>query len=103
MVVRVLTFLAVFFFSSRKLHTSCALVTGVQTCALPILPRPSVTVYDPATKPRSTCGDLVPNNASYCSLDQQIYVATDLEEIPTVADARRGAEFVLAQDRKRVV
>src|SRR3546814_19401038 len=25
-----------FFFSSRRLHTSCALVTGVQTCALPI-------------------------------------------------------------------
>src|SRR3546814_8633930 len=27
-----------FFFSSRRRHTSCALVTGVQTCALPILP-----------------------------------------------------------------
>src|SRR3546814_20061227 len=29
----------VFFFSSRRRHTRCALVTGVQTCALPILPR----------------------------------------------------------------
>src|SRR3546814_4339081 len=28
-----------FFFSSRRRHTRCALVTGVQTCALPI--------YDP--------------------------------------------------------
>src|SRR3546814_8451269 len=27
-----------FFFSSRRRHTSCALVTGVQTCALPIFP-----------------------------------------------------------------
>src|SRR3546814_2066795 len=27
-----------FFFSSRRRHTSCALVTGVQTCALPISP-----------------------------------------------------------------
>src|SRR3546814_7723504 len=27
----------VFFFSSRRRHTICALVTGVQTCALPIL------------------------------------------------------------------
>src|SRR3546814_8652776 len=27
----------VFFFSSRRRHTRCALVTGVQTCALPIL------------------------------------------------------------------
>src|SRR3546814_7879958 len=28
----------VFFFSSRRRHTRCALVTGVQTCALPIYP-----------------------------------------------------------------
>src|SRR3546814_2682129 len=28
--------LVYFFFSSRRLHTWCALVTGVQTCALPI-------------------------------------------------------------------
>src|SRR3546814_1117610 len=31
-----------FFFSSRRRHTICALVTGVQTCALPIYPPPSV-------------------------------------------------------------
>src|SRR3546814_2392683 len=30
----------VFFFSSRRRHTRCALVTGVQTCALPILAIP---------------------------------------------------------------
>src|SRR3546814_2905008 len=30
-----------FFFSSRRRHTRCALVTGVQTCALPI----SVTAF----------------------------------------------------------
>src|SRR3546814_8566892 len=29
--------IVVFFFSSRRRHTRCALVTGVQTCALPIL------------------------------------------------------------------
>src|SRR3546814_2526055 len=29
-------FLLCFFFSSRRRHTRCALVTGVQTCALPI-------------------------------------------------------------------
>src|SRR3546814_3733227 len=28
--------LVTFFFSSRRRHTICALVTGVQTCALPI-------------------------------------------------------------------
>src|SRR3546814_17824979 len=30
----------VFLFSSRRRHTRCALVTGVQTCALPISRRP---------------------------------------------------------------
>src|SRR3546814_5296706 len=29
-------YLVYFFFSSRRRHTRCALVTGVQTCALPI-------------------------------------------------------------------
>src|SRR3546814_9166610 len=31
-----LWFFFFFFFSSRRRHTRCALVTGVQTCALPI-------------------------------------------------------------------
>src|SRR3546814_8486436 len=30
-----------FFFSSRRRHTRCALVTGVQTCALPISTSPN--------------------------------------------------------------
>src|SRR3546814_2039165 len=33
-----------FFFSSRRRHTRCALVTGVQTCALPIFPGTVVRV-----------------------------------------------------------
>src|SRR3546814_6523814 len=35
-----------FFFSSRRRHTRCALVTGVQTCALPIYD--GVVFLDPA-------------------------------------------------------
>src|SRR3546814_16603620 len=35
-----------FFFSSRRRHTRCALVTGVQTCALPIFS--SQAQYDQA-------------------------------------------------------
>src|SRR3546814_10368316 len=31
-----------FFFSSRRRHTRCALVTGVQTCALPISRNPGI-------------------------------------------------------------
>src|SRR3546814_3382100 len=37
-VVVVEGFVMLFFFSSRRRHTRCALVTGVQTCALPIFP-----------------------------------------------------------------
>src|SRR3546814_16212645 len=36
------SFIFVFFFSSRRRHTRCALVTGVQTCALPISPAISI-------------------------------------------------------------
>src|SRR3546814_16637542 len=38
-----------FFFSSRRRHTRCALVTGVQTCALPISPPRR---QSPAASPR---------------------------------------------------
>src|SRR3546814_3430611 len=36
MIIYVRSFVVSFFFSSRRRHTRCALVTGVQTCALPI-------------------------------------------------------------------
>src|SRR3546814_13571169 len=36
-VCRIVPGMCCFFFSSRRRHTRCALVTGVQTCALPIL------------------------------------------------------------------
>src|SRR3546814_11874743 len=36
-----------FFFSSRRRHTRCALVTGVQTCALPISRYPVSILADP--------------------------------------------------------
>src|SRR3546814_7591458 len=35
-----ITLIFFFFFSSRRRHTRCALVTGVQTCALPIYASP---------------------------------------------------------------
>src|SRR3546814_8770468 len=36
-----------FFFSSRRRHTRCALVTGVQTCALPIYEAATVRLNAP--------------------------------------------------------
>src|SRR3546814_6139307 len=62
--VDVMTF---FFFSSRRRHTRCALVTGVQTCALPICRpasapigrRPAIRqegmVYRPACSAQRDC------------------------------------------------
>src|SRR3546814_4259919 len=44
-------FVFFFFFSSRRRHTRCALVTGVQTCALPIsLPESAATTKSPPEK-----------------------------------------------------
>src|SRR3546814_6619581 len=43
-----------FFFSSRRRHTRCALVTGVQTCALPIL----------VTERLAACANLLPGMRS---------------------------------------
>src|SRR3546814_3740226 len=42
-----------FFFSSRRRHTRCALVTGVQTCALPIYPAFVLSRVRPADALRS--------------------------------------------------
>src|SRR3546814_1814255 len=45
-----------FFFSSRRRHTRCALVTGVQTCALPISRTPELRASLPV--PGSDAGQL---------------------------------------------
>src|SRR3546814_19924947 len=48
-----------FFFSSRRRHTRCALVTGVQTCALPISSARESAVQLPETlAPAPLGGDL---------------------------------------------
>src|SRR3546814_1188535 len=46
-----------FFFSSRRRHTRCALVTGVQTCALPISRIPA-EIYGTSTDSSSLQGRL---------------------------------------------
>src|SRR3546814_4537178 len=60
-------FLFLFFFSSRRRHTRCALVTGVQTCALPIFPTTAGTgseatrftiITDEATDEKMLCPGL---------------------------------------------
>src|SRR3546814_10171847 len=55
----VLMSVVLFFFSSRRRHTRCALVTGVQTCALPISPAPAPTTVSP------TAGISFPASAAF--------------------------------------
>src|SRR3546814_4771150 len=45
---------AFFFFSSRRRHTRCALVTGVQTCALPICSSDTLSMAVRKRKRRSS-------------------------------------------------
>src|SRR3546814_2889820 len=51
----------IFFFSSRRRHTRCALVTGVQTCALPIslngLDMPDMLFVCGGTGIKEVCGN----------------------------------------------
>src|SRR3546814_7781448 len=52
--------LVVFFFSSRRRHTRCALVTGVQTCALPICIRAMGSKSAAKSLMAKACVPLVP-------------------------------------------
>src|SRR3546814_6500676 len=52
-----------FFFSSRRRHTRCALVTGVQTCALPILGSVSAPRR---TSPGCSCRRARSRRCRYC-------------------------------------
>src|SRR3546814_10546371 len=48
--------MVVFFFSSRRRHTRCALVTGVQTCALPIYASSAGGHFNPTGSPHGRAG-----------------------------------------------
>src|SRR3546814_1348344 len=54
-----------FFFSSRRRHTRCALVTGVQTCALPISETIEATLADWIAAGRVTHASQVGNGFCY--------------------------------------
>src|SRR3546814_2362202 len=86
-----LVMFCLFFFSSRRRHTRCALVTGVQTCALPIY-GPEADVDDAAFEPeeRRQDGEEEP------SIDAE---EQDLED-RVEGDKRRD---ILIVDRKSVV
>src|SRR3546814_3561671 len=50
---------SLFFFSSRRRHTRCALVTGVQTCALPILTESGAPISNPNIATAESLGGML--------------------------------------------
>src|SRR3546814_9001222 len=78
-----------FFFSSRRRHTSCALVTGVQTCALPI--------FVGRARPEDVVGELrLPHRRHQLAQDHGFERLGRLAQ-PAVAAARSGR----SRDRRR--
>src|SRR3546814_380287 len=79
-----------FFFSSRRRHTRCALVSGVQTCALPIYPPQSreasaIDVVANITNLRSTCDDSGP----------QLYTNATFDVLARRSDANGARDVTL--------
>src|SRR3546814_408379 len=72
----------VFFFSSRRRHTRCALVTGVQTCALPISSPFGAYGYNPEgvrigqDKSRNRRAVKVWDKREYKNLDDSVELGT---------------------------
>src|SRR3546814_5154382 len=95
-----------FFFSSRRRHTRCALVTGVQTCALPIsqLCNPkinpaavetqeqkSVTVKEAGACPRYT-GRMITNVRATAATPD--WMVRRLEPLGRASCRERGCQYV---------
>src|SRR3546814_8462983 len=76
----------VFFFSSRRRHTRCALVTGVQTCALPIWGR----IADPGMLLRVAERDVI--EAASLLLEAFEPVEGAMDDVPDRLAAARSEE-----------
>src|SRR3546814_17600799 len=96
-----------FVFSSRRRHTRCALVTGVQTCALPIFfgaePRVNYNriMLSPVLAGEQCFDDIVINDAAWYADNGIALIAGD----PVAASTRyaqtvtRGSELAASSDR----
>src|SRR3546814_10285833 len=98
MVVRVVAHL-LFFFSSRRRHTICALVTGVQTCALPIYNQHAVAagLTHTARPITAAAAIMIAIFASFLTADilelKQLGLALALAEIGRASCRERGCQY----------
>src|SRR3546814_7618581 len=91
-----------FFFSSRRRHTRCALVTGVQTCALPISVA-RLALHPHSTNIQTSWVKMGPKGVAACLAAGANDVGGTLmnETITRAAGAGHGQE--MPPDRKTVV
>src|SRR3546814_2179880 len=80
------SFSCFFFFSSRRRHTRCALVTGVQTCALPICAR--------RNRALRLCEGLAPLDAAAAGLGKATQPGRAGRRLPRSEERRVGKECV---------
>src|SRR3546814_2106569 len=100
------------FFSSRRRHTSCALVTGFQTCALPFYLGGGMAGQAQALRRLSQHLDMVDANPerSRRAFESSVYddcetggPVAHLEARPDHYDLILATDLLAAADRKRVV
>src|SRR3546814_7088162 len=92
-----------FFFSSRRRHTRCALVTGVQTCALPILKIPGYGEFEGMKTSVflevEGAGDYLPKYAG--NLDIMTAAAKAAAEVLVRSEERRVGKECVSTCRSR--
>src|SRR3546814_2560897 len=82
--------MAFFFVSSRRRHTRCALVTGVQTCALPI----STSLLPPDYPMGACCSIVDPARGTCLALRARGLLQADC--------GKQRAELLLRSEERRV-
>src|SRR3546814_8421187 len=88
-----------FFFSSRRRHTRCVLVTGVQTCALPIFScLISARIAVEEASPPASVATWLPkkyfNSNIPCGVSMYLFVVTREIEIGRASCRERVCQYV---------